>query len=128
MKFCDPQQVTALRAALADKLEDVELRLTRRRWPRIVVNDVPNEIPNDEMVDCRAKGCENSQLVPRFTFNGKQRLAQNQLLDVHPLIWKTVQGLKKLKLEWQIVRVRKYLRPTHCFKCASSMQANGTLP
>jgi hypothetical protein len=112
--------------ALSNKInevcgEELEASTPRRRNPRLIIYNVPDEInmENAQELIMKQNGEQSitqEDIIPRFIFKDK-RTAKNLVIEVNSTTRKKLLG-RKMKLGWNMCNVDDYIRINRCYKCS----------
>ena len=101
--------------------EELEASTPRRRNPRLIIYNVPDEITMENAQELIMK--QNSEqsigqedITPRYLFKDKRK-AKNLVIEVNSTTRKKFLG-KKMKLGWNMCNVDDYIRISRCYKCS----------
>ena len=99
---------------------ELEAQPLRRRKPRMIVFNVPDELKIEEaeraVLDQNAElELKKDDLVPRFIFTDRKG-NKNMVMEVEPEARKKLLRTK-LKIGWIMCNSADYIRITQCFKC-----------
>ena len=111
--------VDRLESAIKEKedLTDVwEVRRPKLRKPRVIIYDIPLDLPREELLRqvCTQRGILESQV--RVLFSIPREHVAHWVLETDPSVFPQLKG-SKLLIGWTRVKVSEHLRPTQCFKC-----------
>ena len=101
--------------------EELEAILHRRRNPRLVIRNIPEDITTSNIEETLIK--QNPDLLlkagdinPKYNYETKKH-TRNLVVEVNAQTRKLLLQ-KKVKLGWTICKVEDYLVATRCFKCS----------
>jgi hypothetical protein len=100
--------------------EELEPILHRRRNPRLIIRNVPEDITTANIEGTIIKqnpdlNLQSGDIIPKFCYTTK-KVTRNLVVEVKA---QTRQALihKKLKLGWMICKIEDYSVPNRCFRC-----------
>jgi len=116
------EEAEALENDIKEKCrEELEPTLHRRRNPRLIIRNTPEDITTANIEQTLIKQnpeihIQLGDIVPKFCFTTK-KLTRNLVVEVNA---QTRRALiqKKVKLGWMICKVEDYLVPNRCFRCS----------
>jgi hypothetical protein len=101
--------------------EELEPVLHRRRNPRLIIRNAPEDITTTNAEETIIKqnpdlNLQSGDIIPKFCYTTK-KLNRNLVIEVNAQTRKTLTH-KKLKLGWMICKVEDYLVPNRCYRCS----------
>ena len=101
--------------------EELEASTPRRRNPRLIVYNVPDEVNIENAKELIMKQnselcIEKEDITPRYLFKDKRK-ANNLVIEVNSSTRKKFLG-KKMKLGWNMCSVDDYIRINRCYNCS----------
>jgi hypothetical protein len=116
------EEIAALQDQIRHKCRDkLETRVQKRRKPRMIIYNVPDEITMDNAADII---CEQNPELPLKTgdittkfITKNKRNARNLVIEVDTQTYRVMKQ-NKLKMGWTICRLEDYIAVTRCFKCS----------
>jgi hypothetical protein len=116
------EEINKLRQTIQEKCGgDLEVVVPQLRKPRMVINNVPNEITVEnleEVIIAQNPELELAQGEMTTKFGYSTKRGQNKIvIEVGPETRKKLQQ-KKLKIGWQICYAADYLVAMRCFRCS----------
>ena len=101
--------------------EELEATTPRRRNPRLIIYNVPDELNIENAKELIMKQnselcVEKEDITPRYLFKDKRK-ANNLVIEVNSITRMKFLG-KKMKLGWNMCNVDDYIKINRCYKCS----------
>jgi hypothetical protein len=116
------EEINSLSSTIIAKCgEDMEVTIPKLRKPKLIIRNVPQDIPIDTLVETILDQnpeleMASGEIDAQFKFKTK-RGQSNMVIEVGPATRKKLVH-RKLKIGWLICDVEDYLVAKRCFKCS----------
>jgi len=116
------EEAEALETYIKEKCrEELEPILHKRRNPRIIIRNTPEDITTKNIEETLIKQnpelyLQPGDIIPKFCYTTK-KLTRNLVIEVNAQTRKSLMQ-RKVKLGWMICKAEDYLVPNRCFKCS----------
>ena len=115
------EEITALQDQIRHKCGDkLETQVQRRRKPRMIIYNIPDEITVDNAADII---CEQNPELPLKTedittkfITKNKRNARNLVIEVDTQTYRVMKQ-NKIKMAWSICQLDDFIAVTRCYKC-----------
>jgi len=113
--------IEILNTQIRDKCGDrLEANVQKRRNPRIIVYNIPEEVTLENAVEIICAQNElalnKGDITPKFIFETKRK-ARNLVIELAPQTHR-IMLQNKLKIGWMICSTADYIPVNRCFKCS----------
>ncbi|XP_035210503.1 uncharacterized protein LOC118184886 [Stegodyphus dumicola] len=98
--------------------------IPRRKYPTVLLKNVPNSISNDELLKIFEE--QNPEITVseetwkdvkvRFTLKKFQR-ERSVVIEVHPAVRKRILNFGRIKVMWNMCKTEDFVVLNRCFKC-----------
>ncbi|XP_035219877.1 uncharacterized protein LOC118192959 [Stegodyphus dumicola] len=113
-----------LQAEINEKSPELNTSLPKKRNPVLLVKNVPNEIPNEDLLKVIfeqnpevVESDENRSICSvRFTLKTFQ-FTRHVVIETHPMVRKRILNQARLKINWSICETDDFIIINRCFKC-----------
>jgi hypothetical protein len=116
------EDIEALQNQIRDKCGDrLETNVQKRRNPRLVIYNVPDEITLENAADIICKQNRELELTKgdittKFIFKNKMN-ARNLVIEIDTKSYRIMRQ-NKLKIGWMICHLEDYVSVSRCYKCS----------